>query len=99
LPLYRRTGGVLGEAHCILGLGDIALRNSDHEISRKLFREALTLFSRIQEPYSIGRAHVRLARLAELEERKQHVEEARKAWARIKRPDLVALLDQEFGAA
>jgi len=100
LPLFRRVGQILGKANCIQGLGDIALKNSDQRAARKLFEEALGLYSRIQEPYSMGWAHFRLARIAERpEERQDHIDAAREAWTRIKRPDLVARLDQELGPA
>jgi tetratricopeptide (TPR) repeat protein len=98
LTLFRRFGSVLGEANGIQRLGDIALEDSDQEAANDLFVEALILYSRIQEPYSIGWAHVRLARIAEQhEERQDHIDAAREAWTRIKRPDLVARLDREFG--
>jgi tetratricopeptide (TPR) repeat protein len=100
LPLYQRVGDVLGEANCIKSLGDIALDRSEPGTARGLFEEALKLYSRIQEPYSIGWTYVRLARLSDgSAERQSHIAAAREAWTRIKRPDLVARLDQEFGSA
>jgi hypothetical protein len=81
-------------------LGDIALNLADPKAASIRFTEALGLFQRIQEPYSIGWAHVRLARLAPegSEERKGHLHAARKAWESIKRPDLVEKwLVSEFG--
>ena len=98
LPLFRKVGNVLGEANCIVGLGDIALRRSDHDDAREQWRQALALYERIPEPYSIGRTYRRLARVAKDEATKRgHVEAARSAWERIKRPDLIAGLDKEFG--
>jgi tetratricopeptide (TPR) repeat protein len=99
LPLYRNVGDVLGEANCIRSLGDIALARSDPETATARFEEALGLYRRIQEPYSIGCAHVRLARLAPegSEERRSHLRAAREAWESIKRPDLVETLRNEFG--
>ena len=99
LTLYRRVGSVLGEANCIQGLGDIALARSDQEAARNFFAEALSLYSRIQDPYSMGWTHACLARLTEPGERQNHIGAAREAWTRIKRPDLVARLDREFGPA
>ena len=98
LLLYRQIGNVLGEANCIQGLGDIALAEGKPEIARGLFIESLALYERIQEPYSIGGSHLRLARLAEDEaERAQHIEAAKAAWASIGFDDLVADLEEEFG--
>jgi tetratricopeptide (TPR) repeat protein len=97
LPLYRRVGDVLGEANCIQSLGDMALRRSDHDAARAQFETALKFYERLREPYSIGCAHQRLARIARNDtERRSHVETARKAWTSINRPDLVKQLDAEF---
>lgn len=99
LPLYQRGGNLLGQANCIQGAGDVAFRRSEHDVARELYQEALALFERIPDPYSIGWARVKLARIAPtLEEQRQHVEAARKAWTRIKRPDLLEKLDNKFGA-
>jgi hypothetical protein len=99
LPLFRNVGSVLGEANCIQSLGDIALRRSDPETATARFQEALGLYRRIQDPYPIGWAHVRLARLAAegSEERRSHLQPVREAWESIKRPDLVEALRNEFG--
>jgi tetratricopeptide (TPR) repeat protein len=98
LPLYRRVGSVLGEANCIRSLGDIANAEGDSNRARDSWNEALRLYGRIPEPYSIGWAHVRLARIAKGQEEKVvHLEAARLAWESIKRPDLVKQLEEEFG--
>ena len=98
LPLFQRVEDVLGAANCIQSLGDIARAEGKYEVARKCFGEALALYRRIKEPYSIGWALVRLARLAVGEVRVRLVAEARAAWESIDRPDLVAQLDGEFGA-
>jgi tetratricopeptide (TPR) repeat protein len=99
LPLYRQVGSVLGEANCIQSLGDIALARSEHGEARHRYEEALALYERREEPYSIGWTRVRLARLDAPPGREAHVEAARRAWAGIDRPDLIELLDREFGTA
>jgi len=98
LPLYRKVGDVLGEANCIRGLGDVARMRSDPDEARAHYEEALSLYLHIEEPYSIGVAHQLLARLSTDQPRKAHVSAAREAWRSIKRNDLVAQLDEEFGA-
>jgi hypothetical protein len=77
-------------------MGDIA-RLSDLESATGSYEQALHLYERIPEPYSIGRTHLRLARLAaDAQERSQHIRAARAAWLSIDRPDLVEELDEEF---
>jgi hypothetical protein len=80
---------VLGEANYIQSLGDID--EAAGEIARACgrWREALALYARIPEPYSIGFAHIRLARHAPTAEAAEHRQAARKAWESIDRPDLI----------
>ena len=58
----------------------------------------LALYQQIAEPYSIGWAHHRLARLTTGTEREAHVAAAREAWQSINRPELVADLTREFSS-
>jgi hypothetical protein len=49
-------------------------------------------------PFSMAQTHCRLAHLAtDASEKQRHVDSARALWTQIKRPDLVAQLDAEFG--
>ncbi|WP_414654226.1 tetratricopeptide repeat protein, partial [Hyalangium sp.] len=96
-PLYQQVGSIQGEANCIQSLGELALARSRHDEARSLFTQALSLYSGIPEPYSIGRAHRRLAQLpSSPEARRQHLSAARDAWQSIDQPDLIARLRQEF---
>jgi len=97
LPLYRRVADVLGEANCIKSLGHIAFAEQRPEEARKEFFDALKLYERISEPYSIGWSHIRLARLAPTPaERDEHLKVAREVWKRIDRPDLIRRMEKEF---
>jgi tetratricopeptide (TPR) repeat protein len=97
MPLYRRVGGVMGEANCLQGLGDIALRQKKYDQAGGFFRQALALYERIPEPLSMGWTHRNLARLPQSgAERLQHVDAARTCWAKIDRQDLIKELEQEF---
>jgi tetratricopeptide (TPR) repeat protein len=98
LPLYQQFGSVRGEANCILGLGEIAAAQSRNEEARHRYRAALALYEGIEDPYSIGWAHQRLAQIEPEPERARHVAAAREAWTRIDRPDLVKQMDEEFPA-
>lgn len=95
LRVARSTGDDLRAAITNENLGDIALEEGEAERAAAGFADALALYPRIAEPYSIGWALVRLARLADGAERQSLVTEARAA---IDRPDLVATLERKFGA-
>jgi hypothetical protein len=95
--LFRQVGDVLGEANCILRLGDVAKQVGNLVDAKQRFETALRLYERLEAPYSIGLTQRRLARLCSGAERAQHLHAALAAWTRIDRPDLVAQLDKEFG--
>jgi hypothetical protein len=77
--------------------GDVALARSDHAGARAAYDQALTLYQRIPEPYSIGLAHCRLARIAgSADDRRRHVRAAEDAWSSIDREDLLHELAAEF---
>jgi tetratricopeptide (TPR) repeat protein len=97
LPLYRQVGAVLGEANCIRSLGDIALRDSRAEEARERFQAALDLYRRIPEPYSIGWALCRLARIEkDKSKRADLLAQIASVWMGIDREDLVEGLRREF---
>jgi len=59
----QTQGAVDLTAQCLSRLGDLALRRSDHDAARTHYEAALPIYERIPEPYSIGIAHLLLARL------------------------------------
>jgi tetratricopeptide (TPR) repeat protein len=90
LPLFQKVGDLQGEANCILRLGDLDESEGEIALACGRWREALALYARIPEPYSIGFAHIRLARHAPTPaEAAEHRQAARKAWESIDRPDLI----------
>jgi hypothetical protein len=52
--------------------------------------DALKLYGRIPEPYSMGRSHLRLARATKGKDKAHHLAEVRRLWLSIGRADLVA---------
>ena len=70
---------------------------SDHDTARTHYETALAMYERIPEPYSIGRTHRRLARIAADDERRRHVDAAKEAWQSIGRSDLITQFLGEFG--
>lgn len=95
LPLYREAGSVLGEANCVVGLGNVALVRGDYAAAREHFARALTSFERLQERYSIGQTHRRLATVSpDARTGQTHRDAAVAAWTSIGRHDLV---ERHFG--
>lgn len=98
LPLYQEVGTLLGAGNCMLGLGDILFRQGDREEGEAKVRQALAIYEQRRDPYSISLAHRWLARVvADDAARSAHLAAARAALLSIKRDDLVAQLDKEFG--
>jgi tetratricopeptide (TPR) repeat protein len=98
LHLYQTVGDLLGEANCLRSLGEIEFARGNGPKAESQYREALALYERIPEPFSIGHTRRRLARLTVHDgSHGGHVAAARQAWCSIKRDDLVAELDAEFG--
>ena len=90
-----RAGTDAQRADIHVGLGSIAVQRSDHDTAQARFEEALVLYERIRDPYSIGVAQHRLATLASTEsERAQRLAAAHQAWASIGRTDLVEMLGE-----
>jgi hypothetical protein len=97
LPLFRQVGSVLGEAGCIQSLGDVARDRSDLQTAQAQYERALALYKAIPDPFSIGWALVRLARLEPADEaRTRRWVAAREAWASIGRDDLIEERKDEF---
>lgn len=100
LALFRRIEYVLGEAGCIYHLGVVALKHLKLAEARARLEQALALYTDIDEPFSIGGTHRHLAHLAlDAADRDRHLEEARRAWIRADRPDLIGKLDEEADRA
>jgi hypothetical protein len=93
--LFASVGDLLGQANCFRGLGDTHEAKGETKAAGERWRDALALYLRIQEPWSIGLTRLRLARRAEApEEAAKHREAAREAWASIGRKDRI---DQFLG--
>jgi hypothetical protein len=80
-----------------MSLGDIELRRSDHDTARQRYEEALPMYQKIHETYSIGMTCRQLARLnGTVDGRANWVEKARDAWAGIDRKGLLDELVDEL---
>ena len=91
IPLYRMTNAVLGEANCLQRLGDMETILSSKDQAIETYRKALSLYQQIDQRFSVGWTHFRLAKL-DLELRDVHIDAARNAWNAIGRSDLVEML-------
>jgi len=95
--LFERAGDVLGQARCIQRLADIALARSSHIVARAKYKQALSLYEAIPEPYSIGWTMIRLARLEPPGMRRADLwRAAQDVWASIGRKDLIKSVAVEF---
>jgi hypothetical protein len=91
--LYQKVGDVLGEANCNYSLGEVAEAEGATPEAVRLMGEALDLYARIPNPYSMGRARYQLARLTRCADRAEHLAEARRLWEPLRLPHLMAALD------
>jgi hypothetical protein len=86
----HRKGKTLDEANCIRIMGDIALARSQHDEALRHYSRALVLYAQIPEPYSIGRANLKLAgSTPDPNDQLRHLRAARDAWTSIGRHDLI----------
>lgn len=91
--LFQQCDEALGDADCLYHLGDLALGQSQPDTARARYEQALRIYEAEDCPHSLGETHARLSRLpAPLEEQQRHLEEARRAFEAIHRPDLIAKL-------
>jgi tetratricopeptide (TPR) repeat protein len=60
----RKSGNVLGEAHCVSSLGDIAHRRSDHNSACARFEAALPLYRKVGSASGQANCISRLAKVA-----------------------------------
>jgi tetratricopeptide (TPR) repeat protein len=93
MPLFQKVGAVLGEANCIQSLGEVAAAEGAKAEAVRLIGEALDLYARIPDPYSMGLARYHLARLTSGVDRAAHLAEARRLLEPLRLPHLLAVLD------
>jgi len=74
---FHYSGDVLGEADCIMSLGDITLDRSDHAAARERYEAALSLFRRVGDV--LGEANC-IKSLGDIALRRSDHEEARKRY-------------------
>lgn len=99
LVLFERTKSVLDQANCLWKLGDLAREAQEPAEARQLWEKALAMFEQVGELWSQGMMHRRLASHApNKKQRDAHAAAARKCWKGGHMYDLVAGLNEEFGA-
>ena len=64
LPLYQQVGDPLGQANCILGLGEVALRLSLYADARIRINEALALYRQVGDPRGEANCFFNLGNIA-----------------------------------
>jgi hypothetical protein len=90
-------GTVIQQANTWKALGDLQAGRSDHDGARARYEQALPLYQAITEPFSVGWALVRLARLDPAgSERLDRWEAAVQAWTSVGREDLIEAIRAEF---
>ncbi len=90
LPIFREADSRLGEANSIQRLGEIAQSKGDPATARARFGSALEIYQSLRQPYSIGFALYRLARLeTEAAVRRALLVDAAREWMSIDREDLI----------
>ena len=82
LVRFEQLGQAICIACCLESLGINATAQLDPAKAQDRFEQALRIFEKVPQPRSIGRVHMKLARLfpSGSPERQQHIEAARQAW-------------------
>lgn len=96
---YRRARSITGEAACGEKRGDLALELAALGEARLRYEDALDLYAQISDFDSTGRLDLKLAKVTTGAERAGHLESSRIAWKSLGKPELLALIDAEIGAA
>lgn len=97
LSQFRQLGQAVGAANCLESLGLNAFAQSNPAQARPWLEESLRLNQDIPRPLGIGHTHLSIAKLFPpgSPERRQHIEDARRAWEEA---DLLDQLRHELDA-